>query len=364
MSGVFKADKLLIEVAEKYFPGQEIASVIPIISGHINKTYKIDLKDMGQSYILQCINSDVFTDPFSIAETHCRLQKIIPRQGKSYTIARIIANSEGSYITCDSDGNAWRMTNFIFDSFSVDLIGEKWQALEAGRAFGWFAGLCSQLDVKDFKEAIRDFHSLSFRRRQFREATKQDLAGRSEKARDMISFYAKRETELNIIESLIENGKIPIRIIHNDTKISNLLFRENKAVAVIDLDTVGPGSIIYDYGDALRTSANLAREDEKDLSLVGFNMEAFIAFTEGYLSQLRSVLTSEELEYLYLAPKFMTFIMGIRFLTDYLNGDKYYRTEYPEHNLVRCMVQLKLIESMESREKEMKAIISEKYYRY
>ncbi|MDZ4059159.1 MAG: phosphotransferase, partial [Bacteroidales bacterium] len=163
--------------------------------------------------------------------------------------------------------------------------------------------------------------------------------------------------KLSLIETLTNEGKIPLRVVHNDTKINNLLFRDKKAVAVIDLDTVGPGILYYDYGDALRTSACTAKEDEKNLDLVRFNIEAFKAFSNGYLPQVKSILSNEEREWFYLAPVLLTYIMGIRFLTDYLNGDKYYKISYPGHNLDRSRVQMTLIRSMEEFETNMKSII-------
>ena len=159
------------------------------------------------------------------------------------------------------------------------------------------------------------------------------------------------------IERLIDIRKIPLRIVHNDTKINNLLFRNKSAVAVIDLDTVGPGIIFYDYGDALRTLANTAAEDEKNIGLVGFNLDAFESFTKAYLQQIATSLNEKEKRLLYRAPILMTFIMGIRFLTDFLNGDVYYKTSYSEHNLSRTLVQKRYIELMEQSENKMKEII-------
>lgn len=353
---------MLKEIIKKYFPEHRIESVKPIYGGHINDTYQLNIEGIDQSYIIQRINTHIFKDPYSIAETHRRLQEVIPEKGDLYTIARIIPDAGGSYISVDEKGGTWRMTSFIEGTHMINVVKESWQAREAGKAFGWFASVCSQLKVQNFKEAIVNFHSLSFRLNQLKEAMDVDPANRTKKVTDIIDFYIRRESELTKIENLIDEGKIPLRLVHNDTKINNLLFRDNKAMAVIDLDTVGPGSVYYDYGDALRTSANFALEDEQDFSKAGFNMQAFISFTEGYLSQIQPFIAPAELKYLHLAPKFMTFIMGIRFLTDYLNGDRYYKTGYPDHNLTRCMVQLKLIESMESHETEMSSIIEEKYY--
>ena len=348
---------MLQDVIEKYFTKKQKIEVRPFGNGHINDTYKLDVCETSQNYILQRINTNVFSNPKNIIDTHLMLQKTILPISNQVAIAKVIPNSKGAFLTFDADGNAWRLTDFIKDSYTIDIVTEPWQAYQAGSAYGWFAKTCSSLNPKNFKEAIKDFHRLSFRLGQLNEAISQNKVNRLESVKEIISFFKQREQKLSKIEHLVDEGKIPLRMVHNDTKINNLLFRGEKAVAVIDLDTVGPGILYYDYGDALRTSANTAQEDEKDLSKVKFNMEAFKFFTQGYMKQVSSVVTSTEKKYFYLAPVLLTYIMGIRFLTDYLNGDTYYKTAYKEHNLDRCKVQVTLIESIESYEDEMLAII-------
>lgn len=348
---------MLTNVIKKFFPYHKVAEVKPFGGGHINDTYKLRLEGLNQDYILQRINTNVFKAPQGIAETHLKLQEVILKRDNPVAIAELLPTADGQLIYTDEDGGAWRVTSFITDSYTVDVVEEPWQAFEAGNGYGWFAKACDELDPKDFKEAIKDFHRLSFRLWQLDEAIKNDAAGRLESVKDVVQFFKDRQQMLSLIEEMVDQGRIPMRVVHNDTKINNLLFRGKKAAAVIDLDTVGPGIIFYDYGDALRTGASTAAEDEKDLSKVSFNMEAFSAFTFGYMGQVNPVVTQAEEEYFYLAPRLMTFIMGIRFLADYLNGDVYYKTAHKEHNLDRCKVQMKLIEAMESRENEMKSTI-------
>lgn len=345
------------EVLNKFFPKNQVVEMKSFGNGHINDTYKLDVFGMPQSFILQRINTNVFPDPQGIVDTHLRLQKVFFKNDSPIAIAEIIPNTNGAFLTIDSKGNAWRLTNFINDSYTIDVMREAWQAIEAGKAYGRFAYACSTLNVKEFKEAIKNFHRLSFRLGQLHEAIENDRAGRLASVRDIVDFYLSRQSKLGQIEKLVDNGKIPLRVVHNDTKINNLMFRAKSVAAVIDLDTVGPGIFYYDYGDALRTIASTAKEDEKDLTKVRFSMEAFTAFTKGYLGQVRSIITHEERELFFLAPVLLTYIMGIRFLADYLNGDKYYKVAYSEHNIDRSKVQKTLIESMESQESQMKSVI-------
>lgn len=348
---------MLQEIVKIFFPHNILSEAKPFGSGHINNTYKVDLQGSENSYILQRINTDVFKDPIGIAETHARLEELIFKGNHPIAIARLIPTAEGRKLHIDEVGGVWRMTSFVENSYSIDVVTDSWQAKEAGNAFGWFARTCSTLDANTFKESIKDFHRLSFRLGQLNDAIKNNLAGRLESIKEVIAFYKSREKELSNIEQLVDEDRIPLRVVHNDTKINNLLFRGKKAAAVIDLDTTGPGILYYDYGDALRTGACTAEEDEKDLSKVNFNMESFEAFTKGYMGQVKTILSDDEEELFFQAPFLMTYIMGIRFLADYLNGDTYYKTAYTEHNLVRSLVQKKLIESMEGQKESMKEII-------
>lgn len=349
---------MLNVIVKQYFPYNAVSEIKPFGDGHINDTYKLELEGVENTYILQRINTNVFKDPQGIAETHLKIQDFISKRKNPVAIAQIIPTADGRLIHFDAEGNAWRLTSFIVNSYSVNVVEEPWQAFEAGTGFGWFVKACDGLDASGFKEAIKDFHRLSFRIWQLDEAINGDKAGRLAQVQDVVDFFKSRQQSLSLIETMVDEGKIPLRVVHNDTKINNLLFRGKKAAAVIDLDTVGPGIIYYDYGDALRTGASTAAEDEKDLEKVGFNMEAFEAYTRGYMGQVSTVITQNEEKYFYLAPRLMTFIMGIRFLADYLNGDVYYKVAHPQHNIDRSKVQKKLIECMEAREDEMKAIIS------
>ncbi|PLX21871.1 MAG: aminoglycoside phosphotransferase, partial [Marinilabiliales bacterium] len=330
----------------------------PFGNGHINATYKVEILNSDVSFILQKINTNVFTNPQNIVHNHLAIQKsIIPAD---IEIPHLIRSNKGKFLYLDENHNIWRMMNFIKNSYSVEIVEDRDQAYEAGKGFGWFLKACSGLNPSIFYEAIQDFHSLTFRLNQLNEAITKNKSNRVSDSKSIIGFYKEREHKLLELEESFETNKIPVRVVHNDTKINNLLYRNKKAIAVIDLDTVGPGNVFFDYGDAIRTITNTADEDEKDLSKVDFNLEMFESFTKGYLLQTKSVLVDKELNLLAYAPFYMTFIIGIRFLSDYLNGDIYYKTKYPKHNLTRSLVQRKLIEKMESKFESMQYII-EKY---
>lgn len=348
---------MLENIVKKFFPYSLVADIKPFGNGHINNTYKLTLQQGKQNFILQRINTDVFKDPHGIADTHLRIQDAIFKEKTPILIAELIPTADGKRLYTDSDGGVWRMTSFIEDSFTIEVVEKDWQAFEAGNAFGWFAKACDKFDAQSFKEPITNFHRLSFRLQQLNEAIDADKAGRLSSIKEVVDFYKNREAGLSEIENLVDKGEIPLRIVHNDTKINNLLFRGEKAAAVIDLDTTGPGILYYDYGDALRTSANTAEEDEQDLGKVNFNMDAFEAFTNGYMGQVKPILTPKEEKLFYQAPMLMTYIIGIRFLADYLNGDVYFKTAWEDHNLARTKVQKKLIESMETQQEKMKKVI-------
>ncbi|NOQ27806.1 MAG: phosphotransferase [Bacteroidales bacterium] len=345
------------EILYNFFPDKQLKEVKSFGNGHINSTFKVIFKNNQQEYILQKINTTVFNNPDDLIQNHIKVQEYIKNSTSEIEIPQLYANSDNKFLLKDNESNVWRLTNFIENSYSIDVLENEKQAFEAGAGFGWFVKSCSGLNPTDFREAIKDFHRLSFRISQLDKAIESDKAKRFTTVKSLIDFYKKRENSLMEIEKLIDNHEIPLRVVHNDTKINNLLFRNEKAVAVIDLDTVGPGVIFYDYGDAIRTIGNTVAEDEKNIDLVDFNLKAFESFSKGYLQQIASSLNDKEKELLYRAPILMTYIMGIRFLADYLNGDIYYKTKYPDHNLSRSLVQKRYIELMEQNEDQMKLVI-------
>ncbi len=374
---------MLKEAISSFFSEWENIKAEPFGSGHINDTYRLTISgrsagtgpnagvtDMGRDeivniagkrYILQRINGSVFPDPVALAETHLKIEQRAAEGSSGIKIASIVPNLKGNYITFDSEGNGWRLTTYIDNSYSVDVASERWHAHEAGRAWGWFAATCSDLDASGFSEPIENFHRLSFRLKQLESAISENRAGRRDESVGMIEFYMDIVPGLLTIDKLYDQGELPRRVVHNDTKINNLLFRDKRAVAVIDLDTAGQGTLLFDYGDALRTTASTSDEDEQDISKAGFSLNAFVSFTRGYLQEVSHFITQTELKWLHTAPLLMSTIIGIRFLTDYLNGDIYYKTARPSHNIDRCAVQRAIAESVINSRDEMKSVVDEIY---
>lgn len=338
-----------------FLPEVKAAEITVFGNGHINDTFKVCTEK--EEYILQRINSAVFKHPEQVVDNHQRVQSFFVDGLSAVGIPKLINDPEGRFLLKDKQGGFWRIMNFIKDSYSIDCVNENWQALEAGIGFSYFAKVCANLNVNDFVETIPDFHNLSCRQNQLNAALEKDCCGRKSGLIEIIDFYRGVENSLHDLKLKLESGELPRRLVHNDTKINNLLFRDKRVVAVIDLDTLGPGTILYDYGDALRTISNEAEEDEPDLSLVRFNLGYFKAFSDAYLTQLKDVLLPVEKKHLHLAPVLMTYIMGIRFLTDYLNGDVYYKVDYAEHNLVRSKVQQKHLQNILASMDQIKSMI-------
>jgi thiamine kinase-like enzyme len=247
---------------------------------------------------------------------------------------------------------------FISDHRSYERVDSLHKAFEGGKAVGRFQALLSDLPGDPLHETIPDFHNIVRRLETFHSVISDDPAGRVSSAVKEIAEIISRGEEMKVIIRLGEEGRIPIRITHNDTKFNNILFDSNdRALCIIDLDTVMPGYVHYDFGDAIRTATNTANEDSPDLSSVSMDTGIYEAYAKGYLAETKGTLNDTEIEYLAFAPKLLTYIMATRFLTDYLDGDKYYKIKYPEHNLQRNRVQIALLRSMEANYQKMQQII-------
>lgn len=338
-------------------------------SGHINKTYLVVFNDNGKEkkYILQQINSDVFKDieklmdnVFSVTSY---LRKEIEKNGGNpdrETLHYIKTVDDKKFLSVD--GLYYRSYVFVEDSISYDSVDNAGLFKSSGVAFGRFQKLLADFDADSLNETIPNFHNTSWRYdNEFTPAVNENKAGRADSCRDEIEFVKARKADTAVLVDLIADGSLPLRVTHNDTKLNNVMFddKTNECVCVIDLDTVMPGLALYDFGDSIRFGANTAAEDEKDLGKVGINLDYFKAYAEGFLSEAGSALTQCELDNLAFASKLMTFECGMRFLTDYLNGDTYFKTTYPEHNLVRARNQFTLVADMESKMPEMKKIIQD-----
>ena len=354
----------VLSAAIKIAPGFDldgpIESIQPYGSGHINDTFRVDTA-AGASYILQRISPTAFPDPGQVMENVVRVtghlrQKIVARGGNPYRETLTpVATSSGTWWITDPDGNGWRMYLLVTDAVSYDLPDNTEIMREAGRAFGAFAATLSDFPAGLLHETITKFHDTPDRLRRFREVLFSDPAGRSAGVSEEIAFIESRASRAGLLLAGLHNGDYPLRVTHNDTKVNNVLLDRNtgRAVCVIDLDTVMPGLSAYDFGDAIRTGASTAAEDEPDLSRVHFRPDMYRAWCEGYLPEAGAVMEEAELRSLAEGAWTMTYENGVRFLTDYLDGDHYYHTAYPDHNLVRARNQFALLKDFERHENEM-----------
>ncbi len=335
--------------------------------GHIHDTYRINTAEKeSDDYILQRLNTNVFKDIPALQEniervtSHLRL-KIAQLPGsdvKRECLTLIPAAVTGKSFIVDEAGNHWRMFIFISDHRSYERVDSYGRAYEGGRITGRFQAMLADMPGKLLHETIPGFHNIVRRLETFHRVIEKDPAGRVSSVKREIEDIISREEEMKVIIRLGEEGRIPQRITHNDTKFNNILFdRNDRALLIIDLDTVMPGYIHYDFGDAIRTATNRADEDSGDLSSVSMDTEIFKAYAEGYLGAARDTLTDTETEYLAFGPKLLTYIMAVRFLTDYVDGDNYYKIRYPQHNLQRSRVQITLLKDMESRYEKLVQII-------
>jgi len=336
----------------------------PYGSGHIHDTFLIETSG-SDNYVLQRLNNNVFKNIPAMQENiervtnHIR-EKLKARNSKDIKrecLTFLYSHTGKTWIN-DGDGSYWRTSIYIPDHRSYDIMDTPLKAFESGKAIGNFQSMLADFKGKPLNETIPYFQHVGKRLETFLNKIKEDRVNRVSSVADDIRFINDRAEEMKVILNLGSDGIMPVRITHNDTKFNNILLDQNdKALCLIDLDTVMPGFIHYDFGDAMRTGANNATEDEPDLSKVNFNLEMFSAFSEGYLSEARSFITPKELEYLAFAPLLITYTQAVRFLTDYIDGDRYYKIHHEHHNLQRTKAQIKLIMSMEEQYEEMKNII-------
>lgn len=335
--------------------------------GHIHDTYHIVTAEKEcDDYILQRLNNRVFKDIPRLQENMERVtnhlrQKLSAAGGsdiKRECLTLIHSKSTRQSWITDDEGNFWRMFIFISDHRSYERVDSLHKAREGGKAIGRFQAMLADLSGEPLHETIPDFHDIRKRLETFHRVIEKDPAGRVSQLKNEIDEIITREEEMKIILKLGDERKIPVRITHNDTKFNNILFdRNDRALCLIDLDTVMPGYVHYDFGDAIRTASNSATEDSRDIDTVSMNIGIFEAYAAGYLSETADTLNETEKEYLAFAPKLLTYTMATRFLTDYIDGDNYYKIRYPDHNLQRNRVQIALLKSMESQYDRMVEII-------
>ena len=336
-------------------------SIEPYGNGHINDTYCVQTP----RYILQRINTQIFQNPKKLMEnienvTAFLREKIAEAGGDpERETLTVIKTTDGKPYFCTDDGRYFRAYRFIEGTKTIE--GEKTvqDMYQAGRGFGRFAKMLSHFPVEKLYETIPDFHDTPKRVDALKKAIQEDKAGRASSVQTEIEFALKHAEFADTVTKGIQEGSIPMRVTHNDTKLNNILFdaETGEAVCVIDLDTVMPGSMLYDFGDALRVGASSGAEDETDLDKVWFDVEVFEKFAEGYLCETSNSLTEQEMDLLSFAPKLLTYECGIRFLTDYLNGDTYFKIHREHHNLDRARNQFKLVADIAEKEEKLYEIV-------
>lgn len=354
----------LYQIAKKFNIVGNPVEVKLIESGHINKTYVVKY-DTGKKYILQYVNTNVFPNIIELMNNIDKVTKFIKKNDNNTTLHFVKTKNENSgYIYNDN----WRMQDFIENTKSYESTESLEILGEAGKAIGHFQKELDGFDALTLYETIKDFHNTPNRVHQLIEAvqSKENNAKRKERfenAKDCIEFLTRpyRIAKTDIITDKLKNGEIPLRVTHNDTKLSNILFDEttNKYKCLIDLDTLMPGTMIYDFGEGIRTGATTSKEDEQDLSKIHVDMKRFEAYTKGFLSQVKNIITKEELELLPIGAWMMTYENAIRFLADYLNGDTYFAVSKPNHNLIRTRSHVEILKQLEENEEKMKGMIKQ-----
>ena len=358
-----------LAIAHEFTLGGDILAATPYGSGHINDTYKVDVQsERGPShYVLQRINHKVFLRPDELmanvervcAHAYTKLKQAATPDAERRTL-RLIPTRHSKAWHIDPAGNRWRCYHFIEGATGHDVVYSPEQAYAAAKSFGAFQSLLADLPGERLHETIPDFHHTPSRFARFQQALAQDAHGRAAAAVPEIAFALARAHEVSVVVDALRDGTLPERVTHNDTKLNNVLLDDitQEGVCVIDLDTVMPGSVLYDFGDLVRTSTSPAAEDEIDLTKVQMQLPMFAALVKGYLESAGGFLTPKEKELLPFAGKLITFEIGLRFLTDWLEGDTYFKIKRPTHNLDRARTQFKLVESIEAQLPAMQALVA------
>lgn len=368
--GTIANQKVMDTIAINFQTEGKITELIPFGNGYINDTFRItcELPDgKEKKYILQKMNVSIFKNPGELMEnvmnvTSFLRKKIIAAGGDPdrETLNVIPTKDGGNYL--EVDGEYWRMYIFIEGATCYDEVKTPEDFYKTALSFGNFQRMLEDYPADTLHETIVNFHNTVSRFADFKKAVEEDVCGRAKEVQEEIRFIFDREDVAHIICDALEEKRIPLRVTHNDTKLNNIMIDDEtgKGLCVIDLDTVMPGSALYDFGDSIRFGASTGAEDEVNLDLVSVDLELFEAYAKGFLEGCGGSLTEEEVRLFPAGAKVITFEQGMRFLTDYLQGDTYYKTSRPGHNLDRARTQLKLVADMEEKWDEMEKIV-EKY---
>lgn len=357
-------------IGKKFGIAGELIDFSVYTDGHINSTYRATFDDDGviKKYVVQGINTHVFKNPkelmANISNVTKYLKKKIEENGEdsSRQCLSFLKTEDGDYYYFN-ENKCWRIYKFIDKSYTINYIKNRSFFEKTGKAFGRFQKNLDGYPMETLYETIKDFHNTPKRIEKLEASVAADVKGRACGVEKEIQFVLDRKEDAKLLLDLHAQGLIPLRVTHNDTKLNNVLFDEetNEAICVIDLDTIMPGFSLYDFGDAIRFGGNTTKEDDPDLDNVNISVELFKSYTKGFLSACAKNLTETEVKHLAFSAKLMTFECGVRFLADYLDGDVYFRTEYPEHNLVRARNQFRLVEEIENNLDAMNEIVDKLY---
>ena len=338
-------DPKLAAIVDQFAIDGDVKGITAYGDGHINVTFLINTDQ--HRYILQKMNTDIFPDTVHLMR-NIELVTAYLRSKNQETLDIVPTKDGASYIENEEVDGAWRIYKFIEGTISYNLVPNADVFRESGAAFGEFQNFLAGFDASQLTETIAHFHDTPSRFRDFKAALEADKMGRAETCKPEVDFFLAHEDQYSRIMDGLADGSVPLRVTHNDTKLNNILMdaKTGKARAIIDLDTIMPGSMLFDFGDSIRFGASTALEDEKDLDKVHFSTELFR-------------ITDKEAELLAFAGNMMTMECGMRFLADYLAGDTYFATKYPEHNLVRARTQIKLVQEMEQKADEIRAIVDD-----
>ena len=359
----------MIEIISKFKFHGKVIDYKPFGNGHINDTYLITCEFEGNEikYILQRINTSIFKKPDEVMSnisgvTGYLKKKIAEMGGNSNREAVTVINTrDGKLCYTDDDGNCWRALVFITDAVSLDLPETENDFYQSAVAFGNFQKMLADYPADTLFDTIPDFHNTPVRYENFLKSLEKNASGRADNALAEIEFVKARADFMSVLEDANKNGVLPLKVTHNDTKMNNVMLDKDtrEPVCVVDLDTIMPGYSVNDFGDSIRFGASTAAEDEKDLSKVHFDIKLFETYTKGFLKGCGGTLTEGEVALLPEGAKMMTLECGMRFLTDYIDGDTYFKTSYADHNLVRCRTQFRLVKEMEEQWDEMKRIVEQ-----
>ncbi len=356
-------EQILKDIINNFRVVGKIIDVKHYGNGLINGTFLITCFDGDNKnrYILQMINKNVFKRPDCVMENILKVTEFLRKRVETSREVLIVVHTlDNGYFCYDSDENLWRMYEFIEDSICLDRPEYLEDFYQAGLAFGKFQRYLSDFSPECLHETIPDFHNTPKRYENFLKAVKEDKLGRADSVREEIEFINNRKEFYSVLIESNKKGDLPLRVSHNDTKMNNVMldYKTRRALCVIDLDTIMPGFSVTDFGDAIRFGASTAAEDEKDLDKVSMDLNLFEIYTKGFIKGCGGQLPKSEIMLLPEGAKMMTIECGMRFLTDYLEGDTYFKTTYPEHNLDRCRTQLKLVADMEAKWERMKNIVT------